>query len=66
MKRKEYIVPQIKCCNYKSVDLLSASGVTGDNGLGYGGVDESGQKDPDAKEMQVWDSDADTPTVWND
>ena len=28
---------------------LAASGVSSNNGIGYGGVDEQGQKDPDVK-----------------
>lgn len=29
--------------------LIAQSGVTGSNGIGYGGMDEQGEKDPDVK-----------------
>ena len=38
--------------------LLSSRGVTGDNGIGYGGVDD-GSHDPASKE-------SDTQDIWED
>ncbi len=30
--------------------------VTGNNGIDYGGIDNEGEKDPDAKERDGWES----------
>ena len=35
--------------------IMADSGVTGDNGTGWGGVDEAGNKDPDANSTDIWD-----------
>ena len=40
--------------------LMVDSGVMGDNGTGWGGTDEGGNKDPDANSTDVWDDNA-----WN-
>ncbi len=58
--RKKYLEPRIKMLHGTSCNLLSDSGVTGDGNVnvGYGGVDEGGTKDPDAKlfdHHSVWD-----------
>ena len=39
-----------ECCT-----ILASSGVSGNNGIGYGGVDNSGEKDPSVKEF-LWDN----------
>lgn len=49
--KKEYLKPGIKVLGAIAEDLLSGS-VTGDpnGGIGYGGVDTGGNKDPEAKQ----------------
>lgn len=57
--KKEYISPLIKPSNMILEALLSSSGVNGkfsDETIGYGGVDENGEKDPDANYSDsFWD-----------
>ena len=49
MMKKRYMIPAIdKVLMEDEVELLSGS-VTGTNGIGYGGVDTEGSKDPDAR-----------------
>ena len=36
-------------------ESLMDGSVTGDNGTGWGGVDEGGNKDPDANSTYVWE-----------
>lgn len=65
--KKEYLKPGIKVLGAIAEDLLSGS-VTGDpnGGIGYGGVDENGEKDPDAKEIDLPDYYTDYSSVWFD
>ena len=37
----------------QAADILAGSGVTGNKGIGYGGTDNDGTLDPEAKES-VW------------
>ncbi len=60
MKTKTYIEPQVKACKLETSDLLTGS-VTGNNGTGWGGVDEGGTHDPDANGLTVWEEDLDWP-----
>lgn len=50
--KKMYLTPVTEIANAQPTRLLAASGVTGqlnDNlEIGYGGVDEEGEKDPSA------------------
>lgn len=45
--------------------------VTGDNGTGWGGVDETGEKDPDANSYNLWEEeyimekDGLSSTIWD-
>ena len=53
--KKIYVIPRVKqetaeCCTI----LASSGGVIGNNGIGYGGVDDSGDKEPSVKEF-LWD-----------
>ena len=49
MMKKTYMVPSIdQVLMEDEVELLSGS-VKGSNGIGYGGVDTEGSKDPDAR-----------------
>lgn len=47
--KMSYIKPNVKILPFDGEELLEGS-VTGDNGIGYGGVDENGEKDPEAKQ----------------
>lgn len=41
------------------IDSIMLDGsVTGDNGTGWGGVDESGTQDPDANSTNVWEEES--------
>ena len=55
MTKTRYIEPQMKVCFYDTESILDGTGVTGNNGTSYGGVDETGEKDPDANEATVWE-----------
>ena len=49
--KKIYIQPQTDVCEMLPAQIIAASGVTApDQGIGYGGVDEDGSKDPGVKE----------------
>ena len=53
--KKTYIVPSIdQVLMEDEVELLYGS-VTGDNGIGYGGVDTEGSKDPDARYYDLYE-----------
>ena len=43
------------------MDSLMIGSVTGDNGTDWGGVDEGGNKDPDANSASIWEEDR----AWN-
>lgn len=47
--KKTYIIPEMSVLLMHHETPIAASGVTGSNGIGYGGVDDQGQKDPDVK-----------------
>ncbi|MBQ5981960.1 MAG: hypothetical protein IJL54_07335 [Prevotella sp.] len=55
--KKVYIIPTITFVSYQVEAIMQeVSGVFGpDQGIGYGGVDEEGTKDPAAKSFSVWD-----------
>lgn len=68
MKKVVYIQPQLKTCIIESDTILAGGSVTGDNGLGYGGVDEEGTQTPNANNFDVWsdgDSGSDCPETHN-
>ena len=48
--KKRYIIPEMKVVRLHGETILSASGVTSNNGIGYGGVDVDGSLDADVKE----------------
>lgn len=48
MKRKIYVTPTMETIEVKANQLLMASGVSSDLGIGFGGVDEEGTLDPSA------------------
>lgn len=53
-KKKIYIVPAIAEEAVLTEQLLADSGVSSDNGIGYGGVDTEGEKDPSSR-RDAWD-----------
>ena len=48
MKRKRYMSPAIEAEGMSDLELLTVSGVRSDKGIGYGGIDKDGTKDPSA------------------
>ncbi|MCR4809312.1 MAG: hypothetical protein K5896_05585 [Prevotella sp.] len=55
--KKKYLQPWTVVIKLKHATMLCASkGVTSDKGIGYGGVDEEGEKDPEARRRRnVWE-----------
>jgi len=47
--KQAYIIPETCILIVDNEQPLAASGVTSDNGIGYGGVDTEGTQDPDVK-----------------
>lgn len=48
--KKTYIIPEITVEQAESAMPLATSGVTSNNGIGYGGVDHAGNLDASTKE----------------
>jgi hypothetical protein len=50
MKRKRYMSPALEAEGMSDLELLTVSGVSSDRdrGIGYGGLDKDGTKDPSA------------------
>ncbi|MCI6460360.1 MAG: hypothetical protein MSA35_03190 [Prevotella sp.] len=54
--KKTYIAPNTDVVQIESEMILSASGVSSDTGIGYGGVDTDGSMDAEAKSVgSNWD-----------
>lgn len=57
--KKTYIIPNISINLAQAEQMLASStGVTGNNGIGYGGVDTNGEQEPSVKESNLdfeWD-----------
>jgi len=55
--KKRYIQPCMKDEYTQAAETLAVSGVTGNNGIGYGGTDNDGSLDPEAKESawSIWE-----------
>ena len=53
MKRKAYIQPCMEELQAQVTEMLAGS-ITGNNGIGYGGVDANGSVQPETKESD-WD-----------
>ena len=47
--KKRYVIPQIDIVRLQNESPLAASGVTANNNIGYGGVDEEGELEPSVK-----------------
>ena len=53
--KKIYSVPEMVEADLMEVSMLAQSrGVTGNNGIKYGGVDTNGSKDPEVKGEAGW------------
>ena len=55
--KKNYITPVAEIHQLDSQEVLSSvsDAVSGNNGIGYGGVDEAGELDPSARERGTFD-----------
>ena len=56
--KETYLAPNALFYDVHPAMPLAVSGVTSDNGIGYGGVDEEGTKEPGARRgsHDVWDN----------
>lgn len=54
MMKKTYIAPLIKKENAECCTILAGSEIISNNGIGYGGIDNDGGKNPEVKEF-LWD-----------
>lgn len=52
--KKIYMTPCMKQEMAECCSMLAQSGISSNNGIGYGGVDDSGDKEPAVKEF-LWD-----------
>ena len=50
--KKIYITPTMESVEYQPVQLLSGSGVVGDNGIPFGGIDVDGTLPPGARGLE--------------
>ena len=55
--KKQYIAPMIETDRDEEQQMLCSSPISSDLGIGYGGVDEEGELDPDARgyTFDVWE-----------
>lgn len=54
-KKNDYTSPAVKEMAAMTLEMLTTSGVGSNNGIGYGGVDEDGEKDPASRRYGQWD-----------
>ena len=59
--KKTYIQPTMAEESEMEMDAMicSSRGVTSDNGISYGGIDENGDKVPSARRNYDWDTEED-------
>ena len=58
--KKRYLQPSLAIHKMGTWVILTGSGVTSGKGIGYGGVDENGTKDPSSRRsMDLWDDEED-------
>ncbi|MBQ9363274.1 MAG: hypothetical protein IJT97_07645 [Bacteroidaceae bacterium] len=67
--KKQYIIPTVEIHQLASQLVLNSVSETirSNNGIGYGGVDEAGTKDPSAKQRDMYEPSeemADDQQVW--
>ena len=46
--KKVYMTPTLEVVRMMTMQVLAGSGVTGNNGIGHGGIDHDGSHDPSA------------------
>lgn len=51
MNKKEYMTPDVQVIEIEKMTLLAGSGVSSDNGIGYGGLDEGSLLEPESPEL---------------
>jgi hypothetical protein len=57
---KTYIVPSVRMVDCESEELMKASGVYSDQGIRYGGVDNTGEREADSRRGRgMWIDDED-------
>ena len=58
--KKIYLQPSVKMAKTEIELILDGSGVMSDKGIGYGGADTNGSKDPASRQRHsVWDDEND-------
>ncbi len=57
--KKIYKKPCLETSCIENEVMMAGSGVTGNNGISWGGVDEEGTKDPDANSTLMWEEEND-------
>ena len=62
--KKAYIIPTMEVVRMMTMQVLAGSGVRGNNGSGYGGVDTGGTKDPAAPRYHGYDDDDEDEEDW--
>ncbi len=57
--KKTYIMPSMKMVESEAETLLvNSTAISSDSGIGYGGIDEDGEKEADARHLRsAWDDD---------
>ncbi len=50
--KKIYVIPAMEVVEVKPMTLLSGSGVVGDNGIPFGGIDVDGTVTPGSRELE--------------
>ena len=50
--KKTYTIPATYVAEMKIGTILMASGVASNKGIGYGGVDNEGSKDPESRQLR--------------
>ena len=58
--KKIYITPSIEVVDYSTETMMATSGVSSNNGIGFGGVDEDGSIVPSSNDRRdswgnLWD-----------
>lgn len=59
--KKNYMTPEVQMIAVRTINVIAGSPLgpinsdTLEGGVGYGGVDEEGTKDPAARRFSVWD-----------
>ena len=59
--KKTYLQPWANEKDMEQIIMICSSGVTSGKGIGYGGVDEEGEKDPAARNYGgMWEEEAES------